>query len=345
MKHYAFLLLSSLLWGALVLVSCGTDSHHFKIAGRFLNLNQGEFYVYALDGGNSNIDTIKVQGGRFSREIECTDPQTLMLVFPNFSEQPVFAEPGKSVDIRANAANLKEMEVSGTDENEQMTTFRKRIANVSPPEARQQAAAFIKANPRSPVSVFLLRKFFIMAQQPDYKQAKLLIEPMMKEMADNKNPAFSGSLLSISKKLEALSNAEENTSLPRFAATDSKGRVISTENFKGKTGLIYVWATWNYESMSMQRRLKAIQRKNPTQLQIMGICIEATPRDCNTNADRDTLTWPHICDGQLFNGPLISKLGIRGIGDNIIISKSGRITAHGLPTQQMIDELNRQLQK
>ena len=27
----------------LIMVSCGTDSQHFKLEGRLLNLNQGEF--------------------------------------------------------------------------------------------------------------------------------------------------------------------------------------------------------------------------------------------------------------------------------------------------------------
>ena len=33
----------------LIMVSCGTDSKHFKLEGRLLNLNQGEFYVYSPD--------------------------------------------------------------------------------------------------------------------------------------------------------------------------------------------------------------------------------------------------------------------------------------------------------
>lgn len=36
----------------LVLVSCSTDDKHFKIDGRLLHLNQGEFYVYSPDGDN-----------------------------------------------------------------------------------------------------------------------------------------------------------------------------------------------------------------------------------------------------------------------------------------------------
>jgi hypothetical protein len=85
MKHYAFIILL-----AIVMVSCGTDSRHFKVDGHLLNLNNGEFYVYSPDGAIFGLDTIKVQGGRFSYEISCEQKGTLVLIFPNFSEQPIF---------------------------------------------------------------------------------------------------------------------------------------------------------------------------------------------------------------------------------------------------------------
>ena len=43
MKHIAYLILLTL-----VCVSCGTDSHHFKLDGQLLHMNQGEFYVIVL---------------------------------------------------------------------------------------------------------------------------------------------------------------------------------------------------------------------------------------------------------------------------------------------------------
>ena len=55
MKHIAYF-----FWLTLVLMSCGTDSHHFKLDGRLLHLNQGEFYVYSPDGIIDGMDTIKV---------------------------------------------------------------------------------------------------------------------------------------------------------------------------------------------------------------------------------------------------------------------------------------------
>ena len=115
-SRISFLFLSII---SLFLASCGTDSHHFSIDGRLLNLNQGEFYVYSPDGKVTHgIDTIKVQAGRFSYTVECDNPMTLMIVFPNFTEQPVFAQPGKSVDIKGDASHLKEMTVKGTKDND-----------------------------------------------------------------------------------------------------------------------------------------------------------------------------------------------------------------------------------
>ena len=45
MKHLYILILA-----VLTLASCGTDSGHFKLEGRLLNIKQGEFYVYCPDG-------------------------------------------------------------------------------------------------------------------------------------------------------------------------------------------------------------------------------------------------------------------------------------------------------
>ena len=109
----------------LVLVSCGSRSGYFSLEGRLLNLNQGEFYVYSPDGVFDGVDTIKVEGGRFTFETPCKEEGTIIIVFPNFSEQPVFAEPGKSVTIKGSASRLKEIEIDGTDANEQMNAFRK----------------------------------------------------------------------------------------------------------------------------------------------------------------------------------------------------------------------------
>mgnify|MGYP000202928875 CR=1 FL=1 len=125
-KHITYLILLTL-----VLVSCGVDGKHFKLEGRFLHLNQGEFYVYSTDGVLDGIDTIKIEGGRFAYEIPCDEEGTLVMVFPNFSEQPIFTQQGKTVEIKADASHLKELEAEGTDNTTLMTTGFKHVASAS----------------------------------------------------------------------------------------------------------------------------------------------------------------------------------------------------------------------
>ncbi len=84
-----------------------------------------------------------------------------MIVFPNFSEQPIFAKSGKSVELKGRCFHLKEMEVRGTKDNELMTKFRKNILKDTPPEAKKHAEDFIREHPNSVCSIYLIKKYFI----------------------------------------------------------------------------------------------------------------------------------------------------------------------------------------
>lgn len=160
----------------MLLASCGTDSHHFSLEGRFLKMNQGQFYVYSPDGAISGIDTIKVQGGRFAYEIPCEEEGTIVIVLPNYSEIPVFVKPGENVDLKADASHIKDIEVTGTKDNERMTEWRKNTSSQSPDGLKKQAEQFIRENPSSIISRWLLRKYFIVTAKPDLKKAKELVK-------------------------------------------------------------------------------------------------------------------------------------------------------------------------
>lgn len=153
--------------------------------GRLLNLNQGEFYVYSPDGVFDGIDTIKVEGGRFTLETQCKESGTLVIVFPNFSEVPVFAEPGKSVSVKGDASHLKEIEIEGTKENELMTAFRQQLVKASPPEEMSYAENFVKNNPATAASVYVLKKYFILVPDVNLDKAASLADIVYKAQPKN----------------------------------------------------------------------------------------------------------------------------------------------------------------
>lgn len=317
------------LFSILLLASCGQDSHHFKIEGRLLQMNQGEFYVYGF--GVNGFDTIKVQGGRFAYEMPCEQPTTLTLVFPNFSEQPIFAEPGKTAKIEGDASHLKEMKVKGTKTNELMTSFRQQIANASPPEIKRYAAQFIEDHPESPVGEWILRKHFITSPTPDYKEASRLIGIMLKKQPEN------GALNRFSRSIVALKNCSVDSRLPNFTAYDINGKLVSSSSLSYGVAVICTWASWSYNSTDMLRQLKTLQSTHSS-LKVATFSLDASKRDCRNYLKMNQITFPVVCTGEMFETRPLETLGLLDVPDNVVL-KNGKIVARDLSNQDLVKKI------
>lgn len=350
------------LVATLVCTSCGTDSRHFRIDGRLLHLNQGEFYVYSPDGTINGLDTIKVQAGRFSYEVACDRPMTLMIVFPNFTEQPVFAQPGKSVDLKGDASHLKEMTVKGTKDNELMNKFREMIHNAAPPEMKKCAQLFVEDHPESRVGAYLVDRYFIHDANPDTKTAVRLVDLMIEKQPDN------GYLKRQKRQLTASFVATKGADIPNVLGTTVDGRTIGRVQLtKAPVTVVCALATWKYESMSQFRRLAAYAASQQGRVAVVGVSIDASPSlvrsqlasqigisDSSSglafgpssgsasasaqgsSSSRSSSTCYVVCDGKMVESPFFTRLGLTGVPDNIVI-KNGRIAAAHLTDNQLTE--------
>lgn len=362
------------LVAALVCTSCGTDSRHFRIDGRLLHLNQGEFYVYSPDGTINGLDTIKVQAGRFSYEVACDRPMTLMIVFPNFTEQPVFAQPGKSVDLKGDASHLKEMTVKGTKDNELMNKFREMIHNAAPPEMKKCAQLFVEDHPESRVGAYLVDRYFIHDANPDTKTAVRLIDLMIEKQPDN------GYLKRQKRQLTASFVATKGADIPNVLGTTVDGKTIGRVQLtKAPVTVVCALATWKYESMSQFRRLAAYAASQQGRVAVVGVSIDASPSLVRSqlasqigisdsasglafgpssgsssgsasgsssgpasaaaqgsSSSRSSSTCYVVCDGKMVESPFFTRLGLTGVPDNIVI-KNGRIAAAHLTDNQLTE--------
>ena len=362
------------LVAALVCTSCGTDSRHFRIDGRLLHLNQGEFYVYSPDGTKNGLDTIKVQAGRFSYEVACDRPMTLMIVFPNFTEQPVFAQPGKSVDLKGDASHLKEVTVKGTKDNELMNKFREMIHNAAPPEMKKCAQLFVQDHPESRVGAYLVDRYFIHDANPDTKTAVRLIDLMIEKQPDN------GYLKRQKRQLIASFVATKGADIPNVLGTTVDGKTIGRVQLtKAPVTVVCALATWKYESMSQFRRLAAYAASQQGRVAVVGVSIDASPSLVRSqlasqigisdsasglafgpssgsssgsasgsssgsasaaaqgsSSSRSSSTCYVVCDGKMVESPFFTRLGLTGVPDNIVI-KNGRIAAAHLTDNQLTE--------
>lgn len=284
-------------------------------------MNQAEFYIYNMDGGSLRLDTIKVVDGRFIYETDLEHQGTFVILYPNFSDQVVFGESGAVVEMVGDASHLKDTEVTGTDDNDLMTAWRIHANTLTPPEVNKSAVEFIKEHPASIVSNYLLSRYLVLDDTPDYQQAEELSLLLQKEQPQN------GRLLNLSKLLAGLKNYQEGKKLPDFSATDINGKRVSRESLNGELNVICLWATWNYDSQSILRKLNKLRRDYGSRLTLLSICLEPSVKDCRRFVERDSMRWSHVCDGQMWESPLVTKLGFSNMPGNLFVDRHGKIVA------------------
>lgn len=328
MKRLAYLISLTL-----VLVGCGSRSGYFKLEGHLLNLNQGEFYIYSVDGTISGVDTIKVDGGRFTYETPCTQEGTLVLVFPNFSEAPVFASPGEKVTISGDASHLKEIEIKGTDENKLMTLYRQQVAKASPPEEQRLSKQFIENNASTLSAVYLLRKDFVTNGKADLNETQKLIETVYKAQPKN------GSVARMTQFIKMMKSGTIGSALPTFTAQDINGKTVSTADLRGKVAVVITWASWSYESRTQLDRLKSMLAERKGKLVLMGINLDASKKTCKQTLSNDSTSTINICDQQMFDSPLMESFAMTGVPDNIIYNAQGRIIERGLSIDELVTKI------
>ena len=321
----------------LFMSACGVDSNKFRLTGRLRNINQGMFWIYSPDGAIEGIDTIQVRDGRFSYETELRVPATFIIIFPNYSEQPVFAEPGEEVDIKGNASQMKEMIIKGTDDNDAMTELRMELNELMPPEIPKAVSKFINENPKSRVSHYLLQRYFLADPQANLEEAYSLALLMQKEDPDD------AKLARWKQELEGLRNGQQNKRLSDFSAKDIQGRNVSLSDLKSKVNVITVWASWNYQSTDIQRRLQRLKKLNSDKLSVVSVCLDADAKKCKQTLERDSVSWKTVCDGRIWQTPILSKLGIADVPGNLVLDDKGVIQARNLNPQKLEEKIQQML--
>ena len=321
-----------LIFFSLLFFSCRNSNGFFKMEGRLLHMNQGELYLYSPDGVIEGLDTIKVEAGRFAFQIPCEKEGTLVVVFPNFSTQPIFTEPGEEVNVKADASHLREIEVKGTEANELMSDFRKQVASVSPPEERKFAEQFVKDHSESIVSRYIVNRYFILNSTPDYKLALNLIKEMQTAQPDN------WELERMKRQLRTMKNATVGLNLPQFTVKTLGGKTITgNELRRNHMVIINVWASWDYNSLEMQRTLNEAARKGYAT--VLGISIDASPKDVRRLLKADDIIFENVCDGQMLDGKLLQTLGLTTMPDNIVV-KNGKITERRVTANTIRQRIN-----
>lgn len=333
-------LLKKQLFAVLILPflgACGGKGDEIRIEGEFKHLNQSSFYIYSTNNVINGLDTIRVENGKFTYHKPCTNQATLMLIFPNLYEQPIFVEPGAQIKIKGDVSNLREMEVKGTRENKLMTTFRKQSAHVSPPEAVALAEEFINENPASLASIYLLSKYFIKTSNPDYRKIDGLLKKMVEKQPGNT------AVEQLQQQIKVLKRSTVGTKLSAFVAKDVDGKKITQKLINKGIAIVTTWSDDHPESKEMQKQLRKLHEKYGKRLQLLSVSLDASSQKCKEAIQRDSIAWTNVCEEKMFDSPILKTLGLVALPDNLVLV-NGRVVAHALPFNELEKEIERHLQ-
>ena len=205
----------------LVLASCGRNKDQVEIKGQFEGLQQAQFYLYSEDYNFGSLDTLFLEDGKFSYKRALQQPVVLTLLFPNFSEIQIIAEPGKTIEVEGNAAHLLETKITGSEENELLSDFRISSQKLSEKEKKMAVADFIHSHPKSQAAVALYMQQFAKAEAPDAEVALELLGTLRKAQPENRM------LLQIDTQQRAA-----ETAVQALAAESGQTVYVSIEPFK-----------------------------------------------------------------------------------------------------------------
>ena len=172
----------------IMLSACGgKSSDTVSLSGEIKGLGNDTLYIYGADEMYDRMDTLLVENDKFSATLS---PDTLVaawLLFSDGSQYPFFMDKGNTIHVKGSAAELNSLEISGNTPNEELSAFQKELKGLGKPSEKvleEKAGKFINEHHSSLVSIYLLDKYFVQKEKPDYTQIKKLTEHMTGELKD-----------------------------------------------------------------------------------------------------------------------------------------------------------------
>ena len=271
------------------IVSCNNlGDNEFEILGNANGLKDGRNVFLKLQDTvtNSfvNIDTVKIENGKFKFEGEVTGPSLHFIFIDSTDSQIPFVLENGKITVEVNKDSIYKSIVGGTYSNDQLVAYSKETDVVQQKvktfqetnrEKIQQAQMsgdtvvmnglmkeykvyqdqfrdislkHVENHPKSFISLFFITQFI---SDPSFDVARATkmyenLDPVLKNTKEGKN---------INKKLNSLKTAEKKndtsttaveigTLAPDFSAPNTDGVDTSLKSSLGKLTLIDFWASW-----------------------------------------------------------------------------------------------------
>ncbi len=351
MRYLSFILF------LLILQSCN-QSGTITFSGTIEGAEDGSKVYFQNVNENSqpfDIDTLEIQNGKFSFEIDKQEQSKVgLLNFRNLNTTLIFFYERDNIEADFDLNNLYESTFKGGKDNDLFNNFKEELLKFSNrktelqneiDEARQAMSnqdmirlqteialvsneeqvfkkEFVNENINSLLSLMLLNEM-IAKKEVSYDEVEKLLEKRK-----NKNENVFSKLVDVNKQL--LKGAEVGNQAPEFSGPTPEGDTLSLKEAMGKITLIDFWASWcrpcRVENPNVVRVHNQFKDKG---FNIISISLDRPNQRAQwlKAIEDDKMDWYHISNLNYWDDPIAREYGVRSIPATFIIDENGKIVA------------------
>ena len=187
---------------------------------------------------------------------------------------------------------------------------------------------FIKANPKSPVSVDVAQDMVYTAKFSKADMDNLLqaIDPSLRETPGYKQ---------LKESLESIAPIALGEKYKDLELVDENGKTVQLSDYvkPGQYNMVEFWASWCGPCRGEIPHLRHVYDaygKGKDAFNMISVSIDDKEKDWKQALKEENMKWTQLCDLKGQEGEVINKYKIQGVPFCLILDKEGRIIDHGV---------------
>ena len=187
---------------------------------------------------------------------------------------------------------------------------------------------FIKANPKSPVSVDVAQNMVYTAKFSKADMDNLLqtIDPSLRETPGYKH---------LKESLESMAPIALGEKYKDLELVDENGKTVHLSDYvkPGQYNMVEFWASWCGPCRGEIPHLRHVYNaygKGKDAFNMISISIDDKEKDWKQALKEENMKWTQLCDLKGWKGDVIDKYKIQGVPFCLILDKEGRIIDYGV---------------
>jgi peroxiredoxin len=327
--------MKKLLLGLVFMASAfGSYAADLSVAGTVTGVKSGKIYLQKFENKIYRlIDSTQIKNGkfRFSRDAEL--PELYALTLDTTKSSYLLFLDKEPVTVQFDTAQYyRNTVVTGSQSQDLFTAYKK--------QRKVKVDEFIKANPASLVSAYVLYRDFSYRLSPEeiYSNIQLLDSSLH-------NTPYVKVLEELAATLQTVAVGKQ---APDFTLNDSEGNPVKFSDQWGKAEytLLDFWAAWcgpcRRENPNVVAAYNKFKDKGFT---VFGVSLDKTKDAWLKAIAKDNLTWTHVSDLNYWNSAPAQLYGVRSIPANLLIDKNGTIVAKNIRGEKLHQTLEKLLLK